>query len=238
MVEFPPGDILVHLLLAARWTVLLSFIALLGGGGLALILLISRIVAPRVGGRFVGLYVYLFQGTPLLMQLFLVYFGLSLLEYDVSAWVSATASLTLYTSAFLTEIWHGSVTSVSKGQWEAATSQAMSLTVQLRYVVLPQALPIAIPPTVGFVVQAIKATALTSIIGFVELTKAGMMISNASFKPFFVFGAVALIYFALCCPVSLFCRSLETRLICKGSALNTVSGRADSRTGRIARGIP
>ena len=129
-------------------------------------------------------YVHLFQGTPLLMQIFLAYFGIGLLGYDVSPWVSASVALTLYTSAFLTEIWNGCVNAIPKGQWEAAASQAMNLNEQLCHVILPQALRIAIPPTVGFVVQVVKATALSSVIGFVELTKAGTMITNATYKPF------------------------------------------------------
>jgi polar amino acid transport system permease protein len=112
----------------------------------------------------------------------------------------------------LTEIWRGCVDAVPKGQWEAAASQAMNLNQRLRHVILPQALRIAIPPTVGFVVQVVKATALASVIGFVELTKAGTMITNATFKPFLVYGCVALIYFAFCYPISLWSRSLEKRL--------------------------
>ena len=77
---------------------------------------------------------------------------------------------------------------------------------------LPQALKIAVPPTVGFLVQVIKGTALASVIGFVELTKAGTMITNATFKPFIVYTCVALMYFALCFPVSLYAKSLERKM--------------------------
>jgi hypothetical protein len=146
--------------------------------------------------------VQLFQGTPLLMQLFLAYFGLALFGINVSAWVAAGVALTLYTSAFLTEIWRGCVAAIPKGQWEAAQSLALSFGEQLRYVILPQAVRIAIPPTVGFLVQVIKGTALASVIGFIELTKAGTMITNATFKPFTVYTCVALMYFALCYPVA------------------------------------
>ena len=83
---------------------------------------------------------------------------------------------------------------------------------QLRNVVLPQALRIAVPPTVGFLVQVIKGTALASVIGFVELTKAGSMISNATYQPFLVYACVALLYFVLCFPVSLAAQSLERKL--------------------------
>eukprot|EP01041_Mallomonas_annulata_P020500 gene20500-40297_t len=133
------------------------------------------------------------MGTPLLMQLFLAYFGLALFGFETSAWTAASVALTLYTSAFLVEIWRGCVAAVPKGQWEAAQSLALNFGEQLRYVVLPQATRIAIAPTVGFLVQVVKGTALASVIGFVELTKAGTMITNATFAPFLVYSCVALI---------------------------------------------
>jgi polar amino acid transport system permease protein len=143
--------------------------------------------------------------------LFLAYFGIALFGINTSAWVAAGVALTLYTSAFLTEIWRGCVAAIPKGQWEAAQSLAMDFGEQLRHVILPQATRIAIPPTVGFLVQVIKGTALASVIGFVELTKAGTMITNATFKPFVVYSCVALLYFALCFPISLYAKTLERR---------------------------
>lgn len=212
MVDFTLWDIFRNLLLAARWTILLSLIAFAGGGLVGLALLVSRIARWPGAERGVALYVQLFQGTPLLMQLFLAYFGLSLLGLDVSAWFAAGLALTLYTSAFLAEIWRGCVDAVPKGQWEASASLALSLREQLRWVIGPQALRIAVPPTVGFLVQVIKGTALASVIGFVELTKAGTMITNATFRPFTVYACVALLYFALCWPVSAWSRRLERSL--------------------------
>ena len=138
-------------------------------------------------------------------------FGLALLGIEVSAWAAAALALTLYTSAYLVEIWRGCVEAVPRGQWEAARSLALSFGEQLRHVILPQAGRLAIAPTVGLLVQVIKGTALASVIGFIELTKAGSMIANASFKPFLVFGCVALLYFALCFPISLFAQRLEAR---------------------------
>ena len=175
-------------------------------------LLIARIAKLRGADTFVAGYVQLFQGTPLLMQLFLAYFGLALFGINVSAWVAAALALTLYTSAFLTEIWRGCVASVHKGQWEASSALALSLREQLRYVIGPQALRVAVPPTVGFLVQVIKGTALASVIGFVELTKAGTMITNATFRPFTVYACLALMYFALCYPISAWSKSLERKL--------------------------
>lgn len=212
MVDFTLWDILRNLLLAARWTVALSLVAFIGGGLVGLVLLIARIARWPGAERGVAAYVQVFQGTPLLMQLFLAYFGLALLGLNVSAWVAAALALTLYTSAFLVEIWRGCVLAVPRGQWEASASLALSLSEQLRHVIGPQALRLAVAPTVGFLVQVIKGTALASVIGFIELTKAGTMITNATFQPFIVYSCVALIYFALCFPISAASRVLERRL--------------------------
>ncbi|MDD0809793.1 amino acid ABC transporter permease [Curvibacter sp. RS43] len=212
MVDFSLWDILRNLMLAARWTVGLSLLAFVGGGLAGLGLLVLRLSGWRGSQTLVGAYVQLFQGTPLLMQLFLTYFGLALLGVKTTPWTAAAVALTLYTSAYLTEIWRGCVAAIPKGQWEAAQSLALNFGEQLRHVVLPQALRIAVPPTVGFLVQVIKGTALASVIGFVELTKAGSMISNATYQPFLVYACVALMYFSLCFPVSLMAQHLERKL--------------------------
>lgn len=209
MVDFSLWDIFRNLLMAARWTVLLSLVAFLGGGLVALGLLLARQAKLRGAQAGVAAYVQLFQGTPLLMQLFLAYFGLALFGINVPAWLAAALALTLYTSAFLTEIWRGCVNAVPRGQWEAAASLAMSFGETMRHVIGPQALRIALPPTVGFLVQVIKGTALASVIGFIELTKAGTMITNATFRPFTVYACVALMYFLLCWPISAWSRRLE-----------------------------
>jgi polar amino acid transport system permease protein len=212
MVDFSLWDILRNLLLAARWTVALSLMAFIGGGLVGLALLVARIARLKGAQRSVALYVQLFQGTPLLMQLFLAYFGLALFGLDVPAWAAAALALTLYASAYLTEIWRGCVEAIPRGQWEASASLALTLGEQLRHVILPQALRLAVPPTVGFAVQVVKGTALASVIGFIELTKAGTMITNATFRPFTVYACVALMYFALCFPLSAWSRSLERSL--------------------------
>jgi polar amino acid transport system permease protein len=212
MVDFSLWDILRNLLLALRWTVVLSLIAFVGGGLVGLALLVARLSGKRGVEPLVGGYVQLFQGTPLLMQLFLAYFGIALFGINTSAWVAASVALTLYTSAFLTEIWRGCVAAIPKGQWEAADSLALSFGEKLRHVVLPQAVKIAVPPTVGFLVQVVKGTALASVIGFIELTKAGTMITNATFQPFVVYSCVAALYFVLCFPISLYAKTLERKL--------------------------
>ncbi|MBZ5758478.1 MULTISPECIES: amino acid ABC transporter permease [Rhizobium] len=212
MIQFTTWDIVRNLLYATRWTILLSLVSFVGGGLLGMVLLYLRTGKRRIARIFVKYYVELFQGTPLLMQLFLAFFGMGLFGIDVPAWLAAGVALILWSAAFLTEIWRGCVESVVKGQWEASASLGMGYAQQMRHVILPQALRVAVPPTVGFSVQVVKGTALTSIIGFVELSKAGTAITNATFEPFTVYGFVALIYFALCWPLSKSSQILERKL--------------------------
>jgi polar amino acid transport system permease protein len=211
MVSFSLMQILENLLFATRWTIVLSAIAFVCGGLVALLLLVGKVAAIRGVDRIINAYIQVFQGTPLLTQLFLAYFGLAMLGIDTSAWFAATLALTLYTSAYLVDIWYGCVNAVHKGQWEAAKTLALSFYEQLRYVILPQALRMAIPPTVGFMVQVIKGTALVSIIGFVELTRTGGMIANATYQPLLVYACVGAIYFCVCFPISLSARFLERK---------------------------
>jgi len=206
------GTEFLFILAAVRWTVVLSLIAFaLGGLAGALIALVR--VSPRGPVRATGAgYIQLFQGTPLLMQLFLVYYGLGLFGLRLDAWTAVTIAYSAYAAAFLGDIWRGCLQAVPAGQWEAARSMSLTRSQTLRLVIVPQAVRIAIPPTVGFLVQLVKATAVASIIGFVELTRAGQLMSNATFEPTVVYPIVAALYFLLCWPLSLLSRRLERRL--------------------------
>ena len=211
MIDFSFWDLARNLLLAARWTLLLSATAFAGGGVAGLLLLVFRVGRWRPARRLVQLHIAAFQGTPLLMQLFLVFFGLPLVGIDVSPWVAAAISLSLYASAYLAEIWRGAVDAIPPGQWDASAAMGMGYLLQLALVILPQALRLAVPPTVGFLVQLVKSTALASIVGYHELTKTAQILTNATFQPFAIYGLVALIYFAICYPLTACSRRLERR---------------------------
>jgi polar amino acid transport system permease protein len=169
------------LVFAARWTIILALIA----------------------------FIRVFQGTPLLMQLFLAYFGMAIFGFSVNPLIAAMIALTAHASAYLGEIWRGCIQAVPHGQTEAAKALGLHYFARMRHVVLPQAARIAVPPTVGFLVQLLKETSLTSIIGFVELTRQGQIITSVTFRPFLVFGLVAAIYFAMCWPLTLVARWME-----------------------------
>ena len=211
MMQFTDWDILKNLLLAARWTLLLSLLAFAGGGLLGILLTLLRSHRSKIFIKPIQLYVEVFQGTPLLLQLFLAFFGLSLIGIEVNAWSAAILTLTLFSSAFFHDIWRGCIEALPKGQWEACRTLGLTYMQTMRYIIFPQAMRMAIAPTVGFSVQIVKGTALASIIGFVELTKAGTMLNNATFQPFKVFALVALLYFAICFPLSVFAQYLEKK---------------------------
>lgn len=202
----------IYMLAAARWTVLLSVIAIVGGGVFGLLVALGRLCNIAVL-RFAALcYIQFFEATPLLMQLFLVFFGGGLFGIRMQPWTAAVVAFSLNTSAFLGDIWHGSVEAVPGAQWEASRSLALSWGRTLLLVVAPQAARIAVPPTIGFLVQLIKSTSLASIIGFIELVRAGQFINNATLQPMLVYGFVGCVFFMLCWPLSKLSQGLETRL--------------------------
>jgi polar amino acid transport system permease protein len=203
----------VYILAALRWTLLLSLIAFVGGGVVGFVIAILRTTQSRVLRLLTAAYIQLFQGTPVLMQLFLFYYGLAVLyDMQVDAWPAVALAFTLYAGAFLGEIWRGSIQAIPRTQWEASACLALGYLEQLRYVILPQAMRISIPPTVGFLVQLVKSTSIAAIIGFVELTRAGQLIVNVTFQPMIVYPIVAALYFAVCWPLSLLSRNLERRI--------------------------
>lgn len=201
---------------AARWTLALSLIALLGGGIGGLIVALCRTADNAVLRTLARSFILLFQGTPLLLQLFLIFFGLPVMGLDVSPWIAAGVALVLNTSAFFGEIWRGCIEAVPQGQTEASKALNLGYVHRFRYVILPQAFRIAVAPTVGFMVQIIKGTSLTAIIGFAELTRTAQVVNNATFAPMEVFGLVAALYFCLCWPLSRWADHLEARLKLSG----------------------
>ena len=211
-----PTFSLVHLEFlarAAQWTIGLSAIAFLGGGIMGFFVALARVSDIRLLRTVASAYIQTVQGTPLLVLLFLIYFGIAILGFnEVPAILAAAIGLTIYSSGFLAEIWRGCIQSVPTTQWEAAECLALTRWQRMTKVILPQATRIATPPTVGFLVQIVKNTSLASVVGFIELSQAGKLINNSIFEPFTIFIVVALFYFAICFPISVWSRTLERKL--------------------------
>ena len=204
-------DEILFLVQSAGWTLVLTFVAILLGGALALFVALARVARARAVREIARAWIGVVQGIPVLMLLFLSYYGLSYAGFELPPIVAASISLSIYASAYLGEIWRGAIESVPRQQWEASASLALSRAQQYRYVVLPQSVKIALPPTVGFLVQLVKNTSIVSIVSVVELTRAGQLINNVTFQPFKVFAVVAVIYLAICYPMSRLSRRLEGR---------------------------
>lgn len=194
---------LVTLKLALE-AVLLSTVA---GGAIGL-LLTSKIKPLKT--FFVG-YVYVFRGLPLLLQLFMVYYGLPYLGVEISTEVTVLVVFTLYGGAYIAEIIRGSIEAIPRGQWEAAQCLGMSYLSIVRQVILPQAMKIALPPLVGFYIGMIKDTSIASVIGCVDVLRSGRRVINVISQPFTVYAMVALLFFVICYPLSKLVDKLERR---------------------------
>ncbi|WP_323687908.1 amino acid ABC transporter permease [Rhizobium sp. AN69] len=202
---------LFFLLQGLKWTLALTLIGFIGGGIFGLCVALGRVAeTPAIQRASTG-FIAIFQGTPLLMQLFVVYYGVALAGLNVDAWVAVAIAFTLHASAFLGEIWRGGIQAVPKGQTEAANALGLHYVSRMKDVVLPQA-KISLPATIGFLVQLIKGTSLAAIVGFVELSRAGQIVSNQTFRPLTVFAIVGIMYFLICWPLSLWGASVEKRM--------------------------
>jgi polar amino acid transport system permease protein len=211
-IAFSYKDIL-FLLQAALVTIRLCAMAFSCGLAVALVIGLLRTARRFPVLRWIGgAYVEIFRGTPLLMQIFVAYFGLSILGINLPPFVAVSVPLILYTGAYMGEIVRAGIEAVPRGQWEAGKSLGMRYTHLMRYVVAPVAVRVMIPPSVGFLVQLVKGTSLAYVVGYVELTRAGYIVSQSTYATMLVFTLVGAIYFCINYPLSLASQRLEVRL--------------------------
>lgn len=206
---------LVFLAKAALATVALAAIGAvtgsLAGGLLALARLTrSRWLAPL---RWLAvLVIELFRRIPFLVTLMLVFFAVQLSGADLPLFVVALIAVFLIASAYLAEIARSGFESVHRNQWDAAQAMNFSLLDTVRFVVLPQAWRVILPPAFAFFVMFIKDTALASQIGVIELTYAGKVLNNKGFSAALVFGTLLMLYFLISYPLARLGAHLEVRL--------------------------
>ena len=161
--------------------------------------------------KLASFYIEFFRSTPIMLQVIVFYFGISLFGRELSRGVVAAAGLSLYAGAYLGEILRAGIESVDRRQWQAAASLGMSYPQIMRGVILPQVVRICIPPSINFLVSLAKATSLVSVSGYIELTRAGRLIVERTYQPFLVWGIVMAIYFLICYPITIGGRRLEMR---------------------------
>jgi polar amino acid transport system permease protein len=211
---FMPIDHFGFLLMGAWGTVQLSALAFVGGGLIGLAVALARVSPVKAVRRIAAGYIQVVQGTPLLVLMGVCFFGPNIAGIgSVPALAAAALAITMYASAFLGEIWRGCIQAVPRSQWEAAECLALTRWERMRRVILPQALRIATPPTVGFLVQIIKNTSIASlVVGYAELSYNAKVLNNSTFQPFLYFGCAVVLYFILCYPLSRWSRALERKL--------------------------
>lgn len=204
-------DHLFFIFKGAGWTIVLSALGFVGGTLLGLPVALARSSRNKWGRKSSGLLVQLIQGVPLPIIMFMVYFGISVTGYNLPALVAAGIAMTAYSGAYLGEIWKGCIQAVPRTQWEAAECLALSPVKTAMHVILPQAARLAVPPTVGFLVQIVKNSSYAVVIGFFDLTYSARVVNNSTFEPFIIFTIAAIIYFAMCYPLSRLAARLERK---------------------------
>jgi polar amino acid transport system permease protein len=190
---------------------------------LGMILGLARTAPSRVARWVSSIYVNAIRGIPLLVLIFFIYFGLPLMmpRLSISAFWSGVIALTIFAGAYIAEIVRGSIEAIPKGQSEAAEALGLNYSLKYWYVIIPQAMRIAVPPGVGFLIALIKDSSLVTVIGFIELTHAGTIVSNLTGDPITTYLVVAVMYFVLCYGVSLLGKQYEKRFKVQSDPLKT-----------------
>ncbi len=200
------------LLRAAGITLWLSWLAMLLGavGGTALALLR---LSPLRGLRLLALlYTELWRSVPILIVMFFIYFGVPLvLGTDVTTFAAATVALALHASATMAEVVRAGIGSVGRGQWEAAQAAGLDRVQVMRHVVLPQAIRVILPPSVGVFITTLKESSLASVIGYIELTKTDLLVRDSTGGGVAPLLVLAVIYFLINYTISLGGGALERR---------------------------
>jgi len=209
-------DQLTPFLLQGLWiTFKISIISIFFGSTLGFCLGVLKTLQNYALEKLINTYLHILRGSPYLVQLYIIYFVLPSLNIEWLKFDSLTAaivSLSLYTSSYVTEIVASAIFAVPTGQSEASRSVGMTKAQAYRYVILPQALKMTIPPMASVYVIVIKSTAVLSVIGIAELTRQGeVAIMRMPGDIMFIYGLIAIFYFFYCYPVLRFSKWAETR---------------------------
>lgn len=203
--------ILPVLLVGARMTIQLTAVSVLFGTIIGLFVGIAKVSRNRLLKGLATVYVEVIRGTPLLVQLYIVYFGLVTLV-DLGQYWSAILAFSINSGGYVAEIVRGGIQSINKGQMEAARSLGMTYGQSMRYIILPQAFKRILPPLGNEFIVLLKDSSLVSIIALEELLRKGQIIVTRNFKAFETYGAVALVYLVITLVLSQGVRYLERRL--------------------------
>jgi polar amino acid transport system permease protein len=204
-------DILPYLLRGALTTVQLTVVSMLLALVAGLVLALMRLSRSRPLRLISGAYIELIRGTPLLVQLFIIYYGLPQYGIRLEAFAAGVIGLSMNYSAYLAEVYRAGILAIDKGQWEAGGSIGLSRTALLQYIIVPQAARIVLPPVGNYFISMLKDSALVSTISIIELMRAAQLRVAITFRAMDIYLVVALIYFLMSYPCSVLTRYLERR---------------------------
>ena len=197
-----------ELLTGALITLKITFVSFILAFAIGTVVGIAR-SQPGILRRLFTPYVEVFRGTPLLIQLFFIYYALPVVGIAMENLTAAYVGIGLCGGAYISEIIRGALYSVERGQREAALSLGLSPVQTMIHVILPQAMRVAIPPLMNAFSAQLKETSLVSVLAINELTRCGQMVYSRTFRPFEIYTAVAVLYFVMTFSVSLLSRRLE-----------------------------
>jgi L-cystine transport system permease protein len=193
------------------FTVPLTIISFFLGMIVAFAVAIIRVLNIKVLDRIVKFYVWIIRGTPLLVQLFIIFYGLPSIGITLSALVTAIIGFTLSVGAYGSETIRAAILSVPKGQWEAAHALGLSKLQTLLYIILPQAIKVAIPPMANSFISLVKDTSLAAAVTFTELFQVAQQITARTYEPLWLYMEAAFIYLMFCSVLSVLQSRLEIR---------------------------
>ncbi len=200
------------LLQGAATTVALAVLAAVFGTLIGLLAALTRVAHVRFLAQYAQGYTEIFRGSPLLLQLFWIWFGLPLIGVPINGFAAAVIGLSLNAGAFCAEIFRGGILAVPRGQSEAALASGMTYLQTMRYVVLPQIVRSSLPPLMGQQISLVKDTSLASLISFQELMLMTQSIIDRTHRIFELYIGAAAVYFVICYPLSQLVRTVEKRL--------------------------
>ncbi|AGB42110.1 ectoine/hydroxyectoine ABC transporter, permease protein EhuC [Halobacteroides halobius DSM 5150] len=201
------------LLLQGAWmTIKLTTFGVLIGVVLGTILGLARVWRSNLSRKIAKGYIEFFRGTPLLVQLFLLYYGLPSVGVEMSPYLAATLGLGLNSGAYVGEIVRSGINAINEGQMEAARSLGMSYFEAMRYVILPQAFKRVIPPLGNEFIALLKDSSLVSVIAVKDLTRQGRLIISRTYESFLIYAMVAVLYFIMTFLMTRLVNLIEGRL--------------------------
>jgi polar amino acid transport system permease protein len=204
-------QMLPYLLAGAVTTIKLTFISMALALALGLAVALMRLSRSRLARTVSGAYVEVIRGTPLLVQLFIIYYGLPQYGVRFDAFTAGVLGLALNYGAYLAEVYRSGILAIDKGQWEAAGSIGLSRSALFRYIIMPQAARIILPPVGNYFISMLKDSALVATISVVELMRAAQLRVAITFRAMDIYLLVAFLYFLMSYPCSLVMRQLEKK---------------------------